>query len=78
MGIALQACGPGDYDRGPMILEDLRSLPPNPLVVVEGALVTPEMASPVTDQLEGTGATTITVDDQTVEQTLAESRAALR
>ena len=46
MGIALPRCGPGDYDRGPMILEDLRDLPSNPLVVVEGALVTPEMARP--------------------------------
>lgn len=107
MGIALPPCGPGDYDRGPMILEDLNSLPSNPVVVVEGALVTPEMARPrsqavwlmpsqqaqrarlekrnpdvhpgllqgwqmITDQLEGTGATTITVDDQTVEETLAE------
>ncbi|MET9019572.1 hypothetical protein ABZV93_06290 [Actinopolymorpha sp. NPDC004070] len=43
-GVALPGEGPGDFDRGPMIFEDLRSLP-GPLVVVEGALVTPGLAA---------------------------------
>ena len=37
--------GPGDFDRSAMIREDLLSLP-RPLVVVEGALVSPELAAP--------------------------------
>ncbi|GAA2757618.1 hypothetical protein [Actinopolymorpha rutila] len=44
-GVALPKSGPGDFDRGPMICEDLRSLP-WPLVVVEGALVTPDLTTP--------------------------------
>jgi hypothetical protein len=45
-GVALPSCGPGEFDRGPMICEDLLSLP-WPLVVVEGALVSPDLASPM-------------------------------
>lgn len=44
-GLALPSSGPGDFDRGPMIREDLLSLP-WPLVVVEGTLVTPDLARP--------------------------------
>lgn len=44
-GVELPSSGPGDFDRGPMVREDLRSLS-WPLVVVEGALVTPDLARP--------------------------------
>lgn len=44
-GVALPSSGPGDFDRGPLIRADLLSLP-SPLVVVEGALVTPDLATP--------------------------------
>ncbi|GAB3404755.1 P-loop nucleotide/nucleoside kinase family protein [Flindersiella endophytica] len=44
-GIALPSDGPGDFDRGPMIREDLLAMP-WPLVVVEGAFVSPELARP--------------------------------
>lgn len=43
-GVALPTEAPGEFDRGPMIREDLRSLP-WPLVVVEGALVRPDLAT---------------------------------
>lgn len=45
-GIVLPAEGPGEFDRAPMIREDLFSLP-WPLVVAEGALVTPDLATPM-------------------------------
>lgn len=106
-GLHVLGTGPGDFDRRPMILEDLQTLAPKTPVVVEGAAVTPEMAgvgenavwlmpsseeqlarlerrhpegihhgltwgwSLIRGQLEGTAATVITVDGQTVEQTLA-------
>jgi hypothetical protein len=44
-GVVFPDDGPGDFDRGPMIRADLLSLP-RPLVVIEGALVTPELAEP--------------------------------
>ena len=43
-GVELPSSGPGDFDRGPMIGADLRLLP-WPLVVVEGALVSPDLAT---------------------------------
>lgn len=45
-GVPLPDEGPGDFDHGPMICEDLRSLP-SPLVVVEGALVRPDLTTPM-------------------------------
>jgi hypothetical protein len=45
-GVALPSDGPGDFDRGPMICADLASLR-WPLVVVEGALVRPGLATPM-------------------------------
>lgn len=105
-GLHVLGTGPGDFDRKPMIMEDIRSLPVAS-VVVEGAFVTPLMAGVaenavwlmpsreeqltrlerrnpgavnegyvwgwnlVRSQLEGTNATVIVVDGQTVEQTLA-------
>lgn len=46
-GVSLPPRGPGQrfYDRGPMILDDLRGLPDAPLVVAEGGPITPAMAS---------------------------------
>ena len=44
-GVTLPGSGPGEFDRGPMIRDDLLSLP-RPLVVVEGALITPDLATP--------------------------------
>ncbi|MFD2077745.1 hypothetical protein [Actinopolymorpha cephalotaxi] len=44
-GVEFPDDGPGDFDRGPMVSADLLSLP-WPLVVVEGALVTPDLAGP--------------------------------
>ncbi len=106
-GLHVLGSGPGDFDRRPMILEDLEELAPDAGVVVEGAAVTPEMAGVgenavwlmpsseeqlarlerrhpegihhgliwgwklIRGQLEGTAANVITVDGQTVEQTLA-------
>ncbi|TCC46838.1 hypothetical protein E0H75_27760 [Kribbella capetownensis] len=105
-GLHVLGTGPGDFDRRPMILEDIHSLPVNTSVVVEGAFVTPTVAGVaknavwlmpsreeqltrlehrhpggdhegqlwgwnlVRSQLDGTNATIITVDDQTVDQTL--------
>jgi len=43
-GLHVLGTGPGDFDRKPMIMEDLRSLPVDTSVVVEGAFVTPSMA----------------------------------
>ncbi|MEU4195132.1 hypothetical protein AB0E69_24745 [Kribbella sp. NPDC026611] len=43
-GLHVLGTGPGDFDRRPMIIEDLRSLSPDRPVVVEGAFVTPAMA----------------------------------
>jgi hypothetical protein len=98
--------GPGEFDRGPMIMEDIQSLAVDTSVVVEGAFVTPKMAGAaenavwlmpskeeqlarlehgrpgrdhtgqiwgwdlVRSQLEGTSASVVVVDGQTVEQTL--------
>ncbi|MFG1620516.1 hypothetical protein [Kribbella sp. NPDC049227] len=105
-GLHVMDTGPGDFDRRPMILEDIHALPVDTSVVVEGAFVTPAMAGVaenavwlmpsreeqlarlehrhpggvhkdyvwgrnlVQTQLEGTTATVIVVDGQTVEQTL--------
>jgi hypothetical protein len=105
-GLHVLGTGPGDFDRRPMIMEDLLSLPVETSVVVEGAFVTPAMAGVaenavwlmpsreeqlarlqrrhpgaaldgyvwgwnlVQSQLEGTDATVVVVDGQTVEQTL--------
>ncbi|WP_329478025.1 hypothetical protein OG555_37705 [Kribbella sp. NBC_01484] len=105
-GIHVMGAGPGDFDRRPMILADIQSLPVDTSVVVEGAFVTPEMAGIsenavwlmpsgeeqlarlehrrpggdhrgqiwgwglVRSQLEGTGASIVVVDGQTIEQTL--------
>lgn len=43
-GLHVMGTGPGDFDRRPMILEDIRALPVDASVVVEGAFVTPTMA----------------------------------
>ncbi|RZT27647.1 hypothetical protein EV649_1418 [Kribbella sp. VKM Ac-2569] len=43
-GLHVLGSGPGDFDRRPMIIEDIRSLPVATSVVVEGAFVTPAMA----------------------------------
>jgi hypothetical protein len=105
-GLHVMSAGPGDFDRRPMIMADIQSLPVDTSVVVEGAFVTPEMAGVaenavwlmpsrdeqlarlerrnpgsahkdqvwgwdlVQSQLEGTSASVMTVDGQTVEQTL--------
>lgn len=105
-GLHVLGTGPGDFDRKPMILEDIEALPVRTPVVVEGAFVTPAMAGVdgnavwlmpsraeqlarlqhrnpgadnegfiwgwnlVNSQLEGTAATTISVDGQTIAQTL--------
>lgn len=47
-GIELPARGPGIgyYDRKPMIVDDLRSLPEAPLIVAEGGPISPAMARP--------------------------------
>lgn len=47
-GVKLPDRGPGSrhYDRKPMIVDDLRSLPTGPLVVAEGGTITPAMAGP--------------------------------
>jgi hypothetical protein len=49
-GVALPSSGPGEFDRGPIVRDDLLSLP-WPLVVVEGALVTPDLATPTGNAL---------------------------
>ncbi|TCC01568.1 AAA family ATPase [Kribbella soli] len=41
-GLHVLGTGPGDFDRRPMIIEDIQALPVS--VVVEGAFVTPAMA----------------------------------
>jgi hypothetical protein len=105
-GVHVMGTGPGDFDRRPMIVEDIQSLSVGTSVVVEGAFVTPKMAGVaenalwlmpsreeqlarlehrhqdgvhegyvwgwelVRSQLEGTGASVVVVDGQTVEQTL--------
>ena len=105
-GLHVMGTGPGDFDRRPMIMEDIQSLSVDTSVVVEGAFVTPEMAGIsenavwlmpsreeqlarlehrrpggdhrgqiwgwglVRSQLEGTGASVVVVDGQTIEQTL--------
>jgi cytidylate kinase len=105
-GLHVVGSGPGDFDRRPLIIEDIRSLPVGTTVVVEGAFVTPAMAGTgensvwlmpskdeqrarlnhrnsggehegliwgwelIRGQLEGTNAFVITVDGQTVQQTL--------
>ncbi|MEV4263894.1 hypothetical protein [Kribbella sp. NPDC049584] len=43
-GIHVLGTGPGNFDRRPMILEDVRALAAETMVVVEGAFVTPAMA----------------------------------
>ncbi|WUJ67759.1 hypothetical protein OG809_21900 [Kribbella soli] len=43
-GIHVLGSGPGDFDRRPMIIEDVRSLAAGTTAVVEGAFVTPAMA----------------------------------
>lgn len=43
-GLHVLGAGPGDFDRKPMILEDIDALPVRTPVVVEGAFVTPGMA----------------------------------
>lgn len=47
-GVELPDRGPGNgyYDRKPMIIDDLRSLPAAPLIVAEGGPITPAMARP--------------------------------
>lgn len=47
-GVELPERGPGNghYDRGPMIIDDLRSLPATPLIVAEGGPIAPAMARP--------------------------------
>ncbi len=105
-GLHVLGTGPGDFDRRPMIMEDIHSLSVDAAVVVEGAFVTPRMAGVaenavwlmpsreeqlarlerrhpdgvhqglvwgwelVRSQLEGTSASVVVVDGQTVEQTL--------
>jgi hypothetical protein len=105
-GFHVIGTGPGDFDRRPMIMEDIQSLPAGTSVVVEGAFVTPEMAGVagnavwlmpsreeqlarlerrnpggvhkgpvwgwdlVQSQLEGTTASVVIVDGQSIEQTL--------
>jgi len=105
-GLHVMGTGPGDFDRRPMIMEDIQSLSADMSVVVEGAQVTPTMAGVaenavwlmpsreeqlarlehrhpdgvhegyvwgwglVWSQLEGTSASIVVVDGQTVEQTL--------
>ncbi|WP_030105708.1 AAA family ATPase [Actinoalloteichus caeruleus] len=34
------------HERGPMVVEDVRSLPPEPLTVVEGTIITPGVVGP--------------------------------
>ncbi|WP_410790114.1 AAA family ATPase [Kribbella sp. C-35] len=43
-GLHVLGSGPGDFDRRPMIIEDIQALPGETSVVVEGAFVTPTMA----------------------------------
>ncbi|MGW7679917.1 hypothetical protein ACWGID_04205 [Kribbella sp. NPDC054772] len=43
-GLHVMGTGPGNFDRRPMIIEDIRSLALNTAVLVEGAGVTPAMA----------------------------------
>jgi cytidylate kinase len=43
-GLHVLGSGPGDFDRRPLIIEDIQSLPVGTTVVVEGAFVTPVMA----------------------------------
>ncbi|TDX03628.1 hypothetical protein EV647_1872 [Kribbella sp. VKM Ac-2566] len=43
-GLHVLGSGPGDFDRRPMIVEDVQALPVGTSVVVEGAFVTPAMA----------------------------------
>lgn len=43
-GLHVLGSGPGDFDRRPMIIEDIETLPGQPSVVAEGAFVTPAMA----------------------------------
>jgi cytidylate kinase len=43
-GLHVMGTGPGDFDRRPMIMEDIQSLSVDTSVVVEGAFVTPRMA----------------------------------
>ncbi|HET6758369.1 MAG TPA: hypothetical protein VFH20_03740 [Propionibacteriaceae bacterium] len=105
-GLHVMGTGPGDFDRRPMILEDIHALPMDASVVVEGAFVTPRLAGVaenavwlmpskeeqlarlerrhpggvhkdyvwgwnlVQSQLEGTSASVVVVDGQTIEQTL--------
>jgi cytidylate kinase len=105
-GLHVMGTGPGDFDRKPMIMEDIQSLAVDTSVVVEGAFVTPGMAGVsenavwlmpskeeqlvrlerrnpggvhkdyvwgrdlVRSQLEGTSASVVVVDGQTVEQSL--------
>lgn len=109
-GVTLPPRGPGSahYDRGPMIIDDLRSLPPAPLILAEGGPVTPALARPrrqavwllpsqqvqrarlerrhpegvpegylrsweiVAGQLREADVAIITVDDQTVDETVNE------
>ncbi|WP_166679466.1 hypothetical protein [Kribbella pratensis] len=43
-GIHVLGTGPGNFDRRPMIIDDVRALATETMVVVEGAFVTPAMA----------------------------------
>lgn len=43
-GIHVLGTGPGDFDRRPMIMEDIHSQPVDASIIVEGAFVTPTMA----------------------------------
>jgi hypothetical protein len=43
-GLHVMGTGPGDFDRRPMIMDDIRALPAGTSVVIEGAQITPTMA----------------------------------
>ncbi|MFI5733108.1 hypothetical protein ACIA49_23535 [Kribbella sp. NPDC051587] len=106
-GLHVLGTGPGDFDRKPMIMDDLEALRAGVVVLVEGAAITPTMAGTadnalwlmpsqdeqlarlqrrhpegihhgyawgwtlIQSQLEGTSAIVLTVDGQSIDQTLA-------
>lgn len=110
-GSHVAGSGPGSFDRAPMILEDLASLPMTSLIVVEGAHLRPQMGLPVdralwlmpskpeqrrrlqkrhpegvhegfllgwtsfAEQLADSAVTTLSVDRQTVGETIAAAEA---
>ena len=43
--------GPGDFDRKPMIYQDLRTFPEHPMIIAEGAHLTPDIAVPSSQAL---------------------------